>query len=227
MEASSGAVLARTESVLRGDRVVRSSGPGADPQEDRPGKHDKQRDASGRAVEPGGARSHLLRASCAAAAASGLGVRGGLAGLARDECGVVYVELLSVIFVVLLLFLGTMQIAELATARLVVRRAASAAARAAAVVLPDDPAHYAGSSELQDLQVRMAAAMVLRAAPQTRLQQVRVELQGTRGNESNVRVEVEAGFRCGLRMLCPPNGQRTLRQTSVQAYQGARYAYGR
>lgn len=146
--------------------------------------------------------------------------------LRSDERGVVYVEVLSVFVLLLLLFFGTWQIAELAAARLVVRRAAAAAARAAAVVLPDDPKYYGQSRRLQDFQVHLAAAMILRAAPQTRLGEVRVSLEDIRDGERIVRVEVEARFQCGLRIACLPDGERTLLQSSTRAYQGARYEYG-
>ncbi len=62
------------------------------------------------------------------------------------DSGLVYVEFLLAIFPVLLVFLGTVQLALSAAAQLVVRHAAVNAVRSAIVVLDDDPAHYEGAA---------------------------------------------------------------------------------
>jgi hypothetical protein len=63
-----------------------------------------------------------------------------------DAHGVVYIEFLLAFFPVFLIFLGTVQLALLGAARLVVAHAAVAAARSAAVVLDDDPKYYGGEA---------------------------------------------------------------------------------
>ena len=65
-------------------------------------------------------------------------------GLLGDDRAVVTIEALLALLPVLLAFLGSVQLAFLAAARLVVTHAAIAAARSAAVVLDDDPRFYGG-----------------------------------------------------------------------------------
>jgi hypothetical protein len=67
--------------------------------------------------------------------------RGSLLG---DDRAVVTIEALLALLPVLLAFLGAVQLAFFAAARLVVTHAAIAAARSAAVVLDDDPRFYGG-----------------------------------------------------------------------------------
>lgn len=69
-------------------------------------------------------------------------------GLAGDERGTAFVELLA-IFVPLWTFaLCVVQVALIAQADLIVRHAADSAARSAVVVLPDDPAEYGGEPQM-------------------------------------------------------------------------------
>lgn len=62
--------------------------------------------------------------------------------IGAETSGVVYAEFLMAFTPFFLLFLGTIQIAFIATGSIVVQTAASKAARAAMVVLPDDPFFY-------------------------------------------------------------------------------------
>jgi hypothetical protein len=62
----------------------------------------------------------------------------------RDVRGVVYAEFLIAFFPLFTLFTGTVQLALIAQASLVVRHAAVCAVRKAIVVLDDDPAEYDG-----------------------------------------------------------------------------------
>jgi hypothetical protein len=62
----------------------------------------------------------------------------------RDVRGVVYAEFLIAFFPLFTLFTGTVQLALIAQASLVVRHAAVCAVRKAVVVLDDDPAEYEG-----------------------------------------------------------------------------------
>jgi hypothetical protein len=62
--------------------------------------------------------------------------------------GVVMLEFLLAFTPVLWLFLGIMQLALLASARIIVQHAAISGARAAAVVLDDDPQFYAGAPRM-------------------------------------------------------------------------------
>lgn len=66
-----------------------------------------------------------------------------------DDSGLVYLEFLLAIVPVLLVFLGTVQLALSAAAQLVVRHAAVCAVRSAIVVLDDDPEHYNGAARGQ------------------------------------------------------------------------------
>ncbi len=60
----------------------------------------------------------------------------------RAERGAVYVETVLCLVPLLTLFFGVVQLAFVASARLVVRHAAAQGARAAVVLLEDDPQHY-------------------------------------------------------------------------------------
>lgn len=62
--------------------------------------------------------------------------------LRRCEAGAVYVEFLVAFFPVFLLFLGTVQLAFVRGAQLVVREAAARACRTAIVILDDDPERH-------------------------------------------------------------------------------------
>jgi hypothetical protein len=62
--------------------------------------------------------------------------------LQRDEAGAVYVEFLMAFLPVFLLFLGTVQLAFVRGAQLVVREAAARACRTAIVIVDDDPARH-------------------------------------------------------------------------------------
>jgi hypothetical protein len=66
-----------------------------------------------------------------------------------DDCsGVVFVEFLIAFVPMWVFFLCVAQMALIARANLLVRHAADCAARSAVVVLPDDPAEYAGEPEM-------------------------------------------------------------------------------
>lgn len=65
-----------------------------------------------------------------------------LTPLHRCDAGAVYVEFLIAFFPVFLLFLGTVQLAFVRGAQLVVREAAARACRTAIVILDDDPARH-------------------------------------------------------------------------------------
>lgn len=134
------------------------------------------------------------------------------------------VETLIIYLLVLVFFAGAWQLGELASAQLVVRRAASAAARAAAVVLDDDRESCALSPEEKALRIHLAASLVLRAAPHAELSRLDYALERTRGNEQNVRVDVQVQYRCRLLpVICLPQGQLELTAHNTQAHQTARY----
>jgi Flp pilus assembly protein TadG len=79
------------------------------------------------------------------------------AQLTRDCRGVAYLEFLIILMPFLALFLGSLQLALIGAAKLVVQHAASSAARAAAVVLDDDPARY-GDEERNRLQEKSSGS---------------------------------------------------------------------
>ena len=134
------------------------------------------------------------------------------------------VETLVVYFMLLTFFVGTWQLGELASAQLVVRRAASAAARAASVVLSDDLESCQLTRREKELRIHLAASLVLRAAPHTELSELRYVLEGTEGNEQNVRVDLQVKYQCRmLPLLCLPSGHRELQANNTQAHQTARY----
>jgi hypothetical protein len=69
-------------------------------------------------------------------------------GLLADSRGVVFLEFLVAFIPIWTLCLCTFQLALIAHADLIVKHAADAAARSAVVVLPDDPAEYAGERKM-------------------------------------------------------------------------------
>ncbi len=68
--------------------------------------------------------------------------------LLRSQGGVLFLEFLVSFLPVWVFSLCVFQLALIARANLVVKRAADAAARSAAVVLPDDPAEYGGEPQM-------------------------------------------------------------------------------
>lgn len=138
--------------------------------------------------------------------------------------GAAMVETLVVYLMVVTFFAGTWQLGELASAQLVVRRAASASARAAAVVLSDDLESCELSRQEKELRIHLAASQVLRAAPHAELTELSYALEGTEGNEQNVRVDVRVNYQCRmLPLLCLSSGARELQASNTQAHQVARY----
>jgi Flp pilus assembly protein TadG len=150
--------------------------------------------------------------------------------LARDTRGAVFVEHAVVAVPVALLALCTWSAVELCAGDLLVRRAAGAAARAAVVVLPDDPAYYAGVpvdefSGARQTEIELAAALVL-AASSNFAEKPRVEVSGAVLHQS-LSVTVSAPFRCIgglLNVVCGGRG-RVLSAEASLPYQGASYLY--
>lgn len=151
---------------------------------------------------------------------------------ATSEAGAVYVEYLVAIVPFLLLGLSGLQLVELWTGQIVVRRAASAAVRAAAVVLPDDPRFYddvpANRFEgARKRAIELAAALVLVPSPQFEdLVGVELELPP---NRALLTATVHARFACSLGfvgVVCG-GGQKVLTARASFPYQGARYRYSR
>lgn len=142
----------------------------------------------------------------------------------RRQRGAALVETLLVYLLVITFFAATWQLAELASAQLVVRRAASAAARAAAVLLSDDLESCELTQEEKELRIHVAASLVLRAAPHAQLSELRHTLRGTQRNEQNVQLDLRVQYQCRLfPLLCLPRGRWQLEAHSTQAHQTARY----
>ncbi len=151
-----------------------------------------------------------------------------------SESGAVMVEFLIAYLPVLVAFLMFWQLGELLVAQLVVERASSAAGRAAIVVLPDDPAFYAGQAQAaydgqRKREVRLAAGMMLAASPHLS-ENFNVDVQNipAQGDDSvqELAVEVDAEFRCNrLRWVCGADGVTVLKASSQHTYHGANYEY--
>lgn len=154
------------------------------------------------------------------------------ARLTSADSGAVLVEYLAVLLPFLLLGLSGMQLLELWTAEMLMKRAATAAVRAAAVVLPDDPRFYENVpvhrfAGARKSAVELAAALVLIPTPEFR-ELVDVELEFPR-ESSLVIATVRAKFRCSLgftSVLCP-GGDQVLSGRASFPYQVARYVYSR
>lgn len=146
----------------------------------------------------------------------------------RDVQGAVFVEVLIAYLPVVFVFLGTWQLVELWAAHLLLERAASAAARAAAVVLPDDPARYAGERD-KLLDVELAAASVLAVSPHFSSDfSVETDLSATETNRSApITVTVRARFHCFAAWASIVCGGDSIELSAKgrTAYHGASYLY--
>lgn len=151
---------------------------------------------------------------------------------ARSQAGAVYVEYLVALVPFLLLGLSGMQLVELWTGEIVMKRAASAAVRAAAVVLPDDPRFYANvpANRFEGARksaVELAAALVLVPSPQFKdLVAVELELPP---DGLLLTATVRARFSCSLGLVGVVCGgsEKTLSARASFPFQGARYRYSR
>jgi hypothetical protein len=151
--------------------------------------------------------------------------------LLRNQRGAVFVEHLIVFVPTMFLFLATLQTILLCTGNLVIKRAASAAARAAVVILPADPRKYGGAPQHAFTGARAAAVvraskMILTADPHFDLGSVDVSVSGASG-AGPLTATVRAQYQCFARfvnVVCA-GSSRQLKGTSIQAYQGADYAY--
>lgn len=151
---------------------------------------------------------------------------------ARSEAGAVYVEFLIVLIPFLLLGSSALQLVELWTGEMVMKRAASAAVRAAAVVLPDDPRFYddVPANRFEGARkhaIELAAALVLVPSPQFR-ELVSVELD-VPADGSLLTANVRARFACSLGVVGVVCGgsEKLLSARASFPYQGARYRYSR
>lgn len=147
--------------------------------------------------------------------------------LRSDARGAISLELAIALLPVLLLAGWAWQLLEFRAAELVVQRAAAAAARAASVVLPDDPAFYAGEAPdcfggARKAQVELAAALVLASTSQFRAPPV-VELSADDAGHA-IRARVSARFEGWLGSAWP-GAASTLAASVTLPYQGARYRY--
>jgi len=150
--------------------------------------------------------------------------------VAPAVAGTVYVEYLVALLPFLLLALSGLQLLELWTGQILVKRAALAAVRAAAVVLPDDPRFYddlpTGRCEgARKSAIELAASLVLAPVPQFR-ELVDVQLELPPGS-TLLTATVRARFSCSLgfvSVVCG-GGERVLSAHASFPYQAARYVY--
>jgi hypothetical protein len=150
----------------------------------------------------------------------------------KNQRGVVYLETLIGFAPVFMFFLGTLQVADLSAAHLMVEHAATTAARAAVVVLPDDGAYYedvdnAKVDEFRDYRqsdVERAADTILAANPRLDKSSGNVALDKEKYEERElVKAQVSAPYRCLVPMFCP--GGILLSAEAQLIYQGAHYIY--
>lgn len=149
---------------------------------------------------------------------------------ASDARGAVFVEKLIVTIPVLLTFFLGWELAEVGAASLVVQRASAAAGRAAMVVLPDDPAYYAGEppdsySGARRADVELAAGMVLSAIPKLS-DDFEVDVTQPPQGFGKIDVTVRAPYECGsVGLICGLGDRLALSATTTHAYHGAQYEY--
>jgi hypothetical protein len=150
----------------------------------------------------------------------------------KNQRGVVYLEMLIGFLPVFMFFLGTLQVADLSVAHLVVEHAATTAARAAVVVLPDDGAYYEDEdngavNEFRDYRqsdVERAADTLLAANPRLDLGATNVALEKPTYEERELlKAQVTAPYRCLVPIFCP--GGLTISADAQLVYQGAHYIY--
>jgi hypothetical protein len=155
------------------------------------------------------------------------------------------VEFLAVCMPLLLLFMGTTEMAFFYASKLLTQYAANRAVRAAVVILPEDPIFFASAGDRMD-RISLAAQIALgeAAAGPGQSPYVRVEVCTAAacpipdpswvGRDESVRVTVQYDHPCRValvdRLLCSATpGSRYLRRTiEAQASlpnQGADYAY--
>ncbi len=163
-----------------------------------------------------------------------------LGQLLRGNAGALVVEAVIVYVPVTACFFCTWELAELAAADLVLRRAAAATSREAVVTFPDDPRHYGGAG-VDELTARQRLARVqavtlrtLRAAPQLAegslaLRFELAPLDGTHERQLTTRLEADFVCRTGsiARIVCGLSGRIRLRARAIDVYHGARYQYAR
>jgi Flp pilus assembly protein TadG len=147
-----------------------------------------------------------------------------------DSRGAVFVEHAVALLPILMLALSCWEMIELWAGDSIMRRAASAAARAAVVVLPDDPAFYAGAPVdrfvgARKRQIELAASLVLASSPHFRTKP-RVELSEASGHQP-LTATVSAPFHCFSGWLSPvcAGTSRLLRASATEPYHGASYRY--
>jgi hypothetical protein len=155
----------------------------------------------------------------------------GVRALARDAHGAVFVEKLIVYLPLLVTFFAAWELAEFASAQMVVQRACAAAGRAAIVVLPDDPSFYDGEpmhdfSGLRQEEIELAAGMILSVIPRFSDDFVVAIDNVPSSGQGSIDVTVEASYDCGAAsLICGGGGTAVLTSTTTHAYHGAKYQY--
>jgi hypothetical protein len=148
----------------------------------------------------------------------------------EDARGVVYLETLVAFMPVFMFFLGTLQLADLSVAHLIVQHASSTAARAAVVVLPDDGAYYEDHENSQVHQytglrradVELAADLVMQASPRLSLTSVELDKQSYTQRD-DLTATVKARYQCLIATFC--GAGIALESKSQLVYQGAQFIY--
>jgi hypothetical protein len=132
---------------------------------------------------------------------------------------------LPVIFAV---FVTLMMFGRLAVGHLIAQRAASAGARAAVVILPDDPAFYGGRVASKEDCVKEAVRRVLLIYPFFAINDVKVEITGSKSEWAATTVKVSAPFDCHAfigsnsffsKVLCGKTRIATFQTQATLAYQ--------
>jgi hypothetical protein len=150
----------------------------------------------------------------------------------KNQRGVVYLEMLIGFLPVFMFFLGTLQVADMSAAHLVVEHAATTAARAAVVVLPDDGAYYEDEDnalvdqfkDYRQSDVERAADTILAANPRLDATAVNVALDKPAYQEREVlTANLTVPYRCLVAVFCP--GGLTITSSAQLIYQGAKYIY--
>ena len=138
--------------------------------------------------------------------------------LSSDPRGLVFVEFLVISIPLLMLILGTMQLALLYAARLATEQAARSAARAAMVVLDDHPDRYGGEPRLAAPSGSQRHQAIRRAALIPLLSVVRPTGLGAGGTEPDDLYQIPPELAQAVEVTLPDSIARGERITGEVAF---------
>jgi Flp pilus assembly protein TadG len=158
--------------------------------------------------------------------------KSGLGRLHKDRKGAVLVEFLVAVMPLMITFSSFVQVAQVATARLVVKHSAIVAARAAAVISnahSNTPDQKKGDNK-DEIEAAVRAALGPWAQTMDSIK-VEIDDQSSGGDPYGmVQVTVTTEYHCsvpfGSTIVCKAGGARTMTMKAAFPHQGACYADG-